>query len=356
MAEENDTGTAIEGASVEPSDTAAMNAVTDFFADGDRAKTAEKEAGESSPDLNAAIKNRDHAEQEQELVDEGIVDADGNAIEPEEKTDEVVETETAKPATKGAKGETPATTVKLDPILHEAAIEAGYSPAQIERLFKADPEIAEETFARLVIGPGTPRTDPAASPAASTAASANDQLKIPDFLTDAALTKFAEANGEEVANAFKALRDTLVAPMQAMQAQLAQSQRSAIAHEANTAIAELAKANVAVYGDGTDAKTSVAQQAKRYALAETADQLISGAKSQGKNLSVTEALKRAHYIVSRGSERTAARAEIVAQVKKRAAAITSKPTKRAAPKANSGEQSLAAATEVVNNFWNERGS
>ncbi len=351
MADELEDGTP-ETTEVAQTDTAAADAVANFFADGDRAAAAEKEAGDGpNVDLNAAIRARDNADQRQELIEAGEVDEHGNEIE---KPETEAETEVEKPAAEKGKAETPNPEPTLDPILREAALEAGYTDAQIDRLFKADAEIAETTFARLVIGPGSTRTDPASSQAASAAAPAID-LKIPDALTDDALKKFAEQNGQEVADAIKVRRDSFIGPMQAMQAHLAQTQRAAIANEANATIAALAKDHVAVYGDGTDAKTTVAQQAARYKLAETADQLIAGAKAQGKNLSVSDALKRAHSIVSRDTVKVQARNEITQQVKKRSAAITNKPTKRNPPKANSGEQSDAAAAEVINNFWNERG-
>lgn len=80
-----------------------------------------------------------------------------------------------------------------------------------------------------------------------------------------------------------------------------------------------------VYGNTAKARLTDEQVAARNKVLETADALIVGARLQGRNLSLGEALTLAHDSVSGGFKKQAVRKEITNSLKKREKGITLKP-------------------------------
>lgn len=87
-----------------------------------------------------------------------------------------------------------------------------------------------------------------------------------------------------------------------------------------------------LYGKFSDtSKLSNEQIETRNKVLEMADTLVAGAKLQGHQMSIDEALQRAHDSLSSGYKKTAARQEIVKSLQSRNKGITMKPTGRKAP-------------------------
>ena len=257
----------------------------------------------------------------------------------------------------------------LDPVLRDLANEAGWSDEKIDRLYKADPELAVETFEQLadsyanlsrqLIGqaPGTTPAAPAQQPAQVPAQSLTAS-QLPTLLSDEALTKIANESGTDTANYLKGIRDHFVAQNSALEQRVAkfeQSQQQAedrvIAQEASKTMTALSEKFPKLYGKGETRTWTVEQFNRRSEIAVMADQMRSGAAKQGRNITVEDAIKRAHYIVSRDSVASEARQELASKVKLRARSVTARPTQRTNPRGvgqgRSDDAAIAAATEKM---------
>ncbi len=314
---------------------------------------------------NAAL-TQEYADQQAELEQGGEMEpgeADGI---PAEKTavTETKQAPTGKPATAVA---TPVVESGVDPVLRDIAKDAGWTDAKIDRLYKADPELAVETFEQLAdsyvnlsrqfLEPA-PGTTPAAvkttSPAQVPVQPTQAASQLPALLTDEALAKFADENGEQAANLIKMVRDHFVAQntaldqrVQKFEVQAQQAETRAVAEEAKTVIGQLQKQFPKVYGASEDPKAlTMGQYQKQVELANLADQIRAGALAQGRTISVKDAIKRAHYIVSRDSVKAEARQEIVGAIQRRSRAVTARPTQRTNPAAagqSKGDEAALAA-------------
>lgn len=94
-----------------------------------------------------------------------------------------------------------------------------------------------------------------------------------------------------------------------------------------------------VYGTASEALNET-QLSSRNKVLETADALMVGAKTQGRNLSLGDALQLAHDSVSSGFKNQAARSQIKAGLQARSKGISLKP---------SGKSSLARTSGVIKN-------
>ena len=89
-----------------------------------------------------------------------------------------------------------------------------------------------------------------------------------------------------------------------------------------------------------------------------ADQIRAGAQSQGVDMSIREALNRAHLIATADLAKQTARREVQAAVKKRSTQLTQRPTGRKTKTAVAGVTSRKgdeAALAAVEDFWDQRG-
>lgn len=359
-------------------DAAALAAASNFWSEGKRESLAEAEVpGEGAPSgRQLEMLNQEAADQASELEQSGESD-------PEE-ADGIPNKDSTTPE-KTTMGKSPAQVVKkqavekpsesteagLDPVLRAIANDSGWTDEQIDKLYSLDADAANMTFGQLADtyanlsrqflevnpGPSQPaftQNQPAQNPQAP--AKGN---QLPTMLTDAALAKFAEANGEESANLIKAIRDHFAGEVNALRGEYEiiqqkgkEAELQAVAQEANTSISALRAKFPALYGAGDDPRTmTVAQQNAVIELAGLADQIRAGARAQGRVLSVNDAIKRAHYIVSRDSVKTEARQEVVTNVRRRAAQVTARPTQRNNPRGagqgKSDDAAIAAAAEKM---------
>lgn len=88
------------------------------------------------------------------------------------------------------------------------------------------------------------------------------------------------------------------------------------------------------------------QMQARQKVIDTADMIVSGAQRMGRQITLEEALTMAHDSVSAPTREKVAKAKIVTQVQKRAAAISLKPGGRAAPVAKTTDRT-ALQTSVA---------
>jgi hypothetical protein len=333
---------------------AISTAFESVFSSSDAAEDTTAPAAESTPKGNGGVNSLDGTQEERdELEQEGLVTPDGNAAESEhteqaESSDSAEGTGEQKPADAGA-AEAP----KLDPYLRYVAQESGYTPEQIERLVKADPELAVQTF-QLVADQYANLSRQYASPGSQVAPGTQGQPQQPAQPTAAPtpqfdqfmakLSDFAEANGQDMAEFARIVNDELATPFKAMAAQLAARDQAMLRQEATTAFEGVRKQFADFYG-AENGTLSPGQQSARQNLAALADQIRAGAERQGRVVSVAEAIKRAHAVVTADLRQTTARRELAQQVQRRAKGITAKPTQRRNP-AQAGVRSEAAAARA----------
>lgn len=325
------------------------------------------EAGDSAPAENTAAPKqspRQKAEYaRQQRVEEGQENDDGEEVDPETQDTDAADKEDATEDTEVQEGEQPAEsqedpTATLDPNHLFAAQQLGWTNEKIAKLAKADPELAAETLASLsdtyntlsrqmlipgsLVNPGTPIQQPAQATTPTT--------QLDKFY--AQLQQFTEANGEDLGGFAKALNEEVIQPFKQMLAEAESARENSRRTEAQTTMKSLADKFGDFYGKGEAALTPV-QQMARGQLAQVADQLRSGAQLQGRPLSITEAINRAHLIVASQYQRQAVRTEIKQNLQKRSKAITAKPTQRTNPSA--GRRGVAKATEAISQFWADKG-
>lgn len=340
-------------------DQAALDAVSAFFDKDDNASAANEEVP-----LQAGSLYPEQQQQDDELEEEGLL-AEGEDTVAATKADKTVTTPAKVVASE---------TATLDADLKSIAKEFGWTDAKIDRLFKADPELARETFEQLAANladqsrsflPPTPATHAAVQKQAGTAQQQATQQAslIPPELSDEALKKYADANGQEQADMLKLMRDKLFAPMGELQRRLevaeqaAQAQElKAVATEATSVIDELATKHPSIYGKGNDLnKLTVQEYNRRHELTSLADQIRIGAASQGRQLSVKQAITHAHYIMSKDAVQSESRQAVVAAVQKRAKGVVQRPTNRVNPANGPAKRTDASAAEAYSKRMVELG-
>lgn len=300
------------------------------------------------------------AEQRQELREEGLEGEDDLDEEEVAKGEEDEAPALKDEAEEQAEEEKPeADEVKanaLDPNLrYFAATELRWSDEKIDKLIAADPELAAETIQRfsdaytnlsrqyLTTQPSqaTPGTAPAEEKPAQPASPTSKLDKI-----FANINEFAEANGEELAEFVKALKDEVIDPWRKEAAKIEARQNELNATEARTTFTALSTKFADLYGAKESARTPEQQKAVND-LAETADQLRAGAKLRGQELSIPDAINRAHLLVSHKHREAVVRNSIKEQVQKRSKGITAKPTYRRNPVTATGKSKEAAAEALT---------
>lgn len=126
-----------------------------------------------------------------------------------------------------------------------------------------------------------------------------------------------EQFGDDVADALVKHVESLVRPIQEQYAAQTEAQQAqALREELNAVLDPLNERTKGLYTPGSQMQ----QQ-----LLTFADQIRAGAAAQGRNVSVREAIERAHRIVGKDFEKSETRKEIVSQLKKRTP--TAKPTR-----------------------------
>jgi hypothetical protein len=294
-------------------------------------------------------------EQAEELEEEGLTSVDEpDGVEPGKKAvvsaddEEGQEDEAADSTDTGT--EAPVESA-IDPFHKWAAQQTGWTAEQITKLEKADPELAAQTLknvadsytalSRQALGNVAPGQI-TGTPAAPNQPAPTDAFPTPKLdKIIAGLKEFSENNGEDLANFVKALNEEIVTPYKASLAAQKVAEQAAQTAEADTAFAEVAKTFPDFFGK--DNARNPIQQERVQALAQLANQIRSGARAQGKTVSVTNCIKQAVAVLTADLRATTARKEVVALVKKRSATITAPPNGRRNPATVGGKSKQAAA-------------
>jgi len=329
-----------ESPDLTPEQDANIQAAVDQFFGKAGEEIVKDEADQPTPEQvqrRQSHNRRAKQEQQAELVEDGeepdpSLEDDAPQPEPQSEEEATPEAPAPEPVAQDQND--------IDPTLrYFAETELGWSKDKIDRLVKADPEIATETISKLAesyTNLSRQFLNPASSVAPSTPAPEQQQPAQPQAPTSkldeffGKLNEFAEANGEELSDFIKALKDEVVDGYREMRAAYEVQQKELLRTEARTVFTDLSKRFADLYGSEDKAATEKQNEAKQR-LGELADQIRTAAKLQGRELSVREALNRAHLIVSADYRDAVVRKQITEQVQKRGNAITARPTQRRNP-------------------------
>lgn len=319
--------------------------------------TAEIEASKAA---NRQSKRQAAKEQQDELVEEGLESEDA-AVQDKPETKEAPVAKTAEaPAEK--KEAVDKSKVELDSSLRFAANELGWADDKIDKLLAADPVLAMETFNALattytnlsrqflnnpapLVAPGTPGH--VEQPAQQVVPTPNLDKLYADLHT------FAETNGEDLVEKFlKPLQAEIITPLKALLAENAVTKQRVAEQEIRQSFDTVTGKFSQFYG--TDGKRTAEEQQTVARLAQVADQIRTGARVQGREMSVKDALNQAHMIVTADKRDAIVRSAITEQVQRRTKTTTAKPTQRRTPGAGV-QKSHVAAAEAIERFYAERG-
>lgn len=319
-------------------------------------------AGDSAEgEVETTAQDAADAEQQDELVESELAarrdeGSKTEGDEPDAAKDGAAKAD-AKQQAKPGNQEAPAT---LDPVLRHAAKRAGWTDDRIDRLVKLDPEFAVETFNRLHgsfndlstkyaelgkarMNAGQPPALPAQQPEmGQPPVKGLDALFNPKALDD-----FGNEYGKELVEKFlKPLHSEVIQPMRQMAAWYEQQQRETLRVQVNTIFKGWEGDFADLYGKG--AELTKDQLDARSKVANLADQITAGAAAQGIELSVADALERAHALFTADRRAEIERKQLASKVVKRAGQITARPTQRkvattAAEGAPKGDDAAMAA-------------
>lgn len=319
--------------------------------------SAEEKAEAAGKAETARIRRNERNRQAKEEVESEELEAE-EAATPADKTEEAVEGDEV-----AAKDEVENIdpSAKLDPALRFVAQEFGWTDDRINKLVAADPEFATETFTRLadlyssssrqLLNPGSlvaPGTQEQNTPAQN-----GEPLGKLDKLYSN-LAAFAEVNGQSLVDEFLTpLKQELIDPVRQLMAEVQVQKDELNRTEARSTMGKLEDKFGDFYGK-TDSTQSPVQKQNREALGKLADQIRYASKVQGKELSIANALNRAHLLVTADHRERAVRNQIKEQVQKRSKSITAKPTQRLNPTLVAAK-SGAKASDAISRFWAEKG-
>lgn len=325
--------------------------------------TAAPEASAEEKENSRIRRNERNRQAKEELEIEELEGENGEAPVAESNADDAVtqdqEEEDAKLDAEAVAEEADAP--KLDPALRFVAQEFGWTDDKINKLVAADAELATETFTRLadlytassrqLLTPGSPVAP--GTQATQTAAQPGEPLGKIDKLYQN-LAAFAETNGQSLVDEFLIpFKEEFIEPVRQLMAEVQVQKQELNKTEARQTMGTLQKQFPDLYGQAEASPTKVQKQFIQL-LGETADQIRHASKVQGKELSVTQALNRAHLLVTADHRERAVRSQIKEQVQRRSKSITAKPTQRGNPNLVAAK-SGAKAEEAVSRFWADKG-
>ena len=221
----------------------------------------------------------------------------------------------------------------------------GWEDQEIADFAKANPALAMKTFERMhvsrtqeinewaelgrkvrqaPVAPAGAPVQPVVAPAQAPVSSLQP-IDIPAMVQKFGNQELIEALAGPM-NATIAMLGPIVRDAISSQKQVQETQKETLG---KTIQGFFTGADMAPYKEtyGGKAHTLTKEQIEsRHAVLETADALIAGARFQGRNLSVEDALTMAHDSVSSASKETVIRDSLRKSIVKRGAAITLKPT------------------------------
>ncbi len=245
----------------------------------------------------------------------------------------------------------------LSPILRHAAKRAGWKDADIDKLIKTDPAMAEEMCTRLLKsfndlsaeygrlganfqqgqlppqnGGSANKQQPSQQP---------PQQQTDDLLTQLYGEKFQELSKKYGDDFMEDILKPLLGPVQEMYMATQKQAIKAVANEVGSFFKGLPEEFGELYGKADQVSDEQFEARKR--LAQMADQIQYGARRQGIELSVSECLERANLMFAAEHLGSIERKRITKQVQKRSKQITQRPSQRRQPSADGGKKGDEAA-------------
>ena len=303
-----------------------LNGVTssdeeDGDTDGDKQAEDDKAADDSTPDKEDDEKDDDKQAEE---------DDDDDDSTPEKDKDETGDKD-------GSKNKSDDEEITLNDAYYRAAVHQGWEPEDIKEFFEANPELAIKTFAKIHestnklssefarLGRVTPtkgqqRVEPKADD------------KKSDGDSDLAALKEQYGDDSAVAKMFQNMQTKLDAITKLEPEPQQQEQEEIdpiiLGRIEKFWIDPAMKPYAEFYGEGKDeAKLTIGQSDNRYKVLETADSIVLGCQSQGRKITLEQAMESAHLLVSESVREGAIRKELTTKIKKRAKGVTLKPSK-----------------------------
>lgn len=281
------------------------------------------------------------------LDTEGDEQAEQVEPTPGEKTSTQAEQTDSTPASKtDTAGKETTEEVSLPDAYCRAAEHQGWKPEEIKEFFEATPELAIQTLGKIYESTNKLSNDfanlgratlkPANKPADSQTVTDVDANKAIDLTAlkeeygaDSAVVKTMEAMQARLQTAPAAQPQTVQQTVQQPVQQPVQQIDSQIEIMVNQFFTDPAlQPYEEFYGKGKDANAlTIQQNNNRYAVLETADNIVVGAQTLGNRMTWEQAMDLAHMTVSASVHEQAARTELKAQIVKRAAGTTLKPAK-----------------------------
>jgi hypothetical protein len=284
---------------------------------------------------------------EQEEADE----LEGDELDDGTEPDGEPETKDAKPDDDSDEDETDDTdeaklkedaASTLSPLLRQAAKRAGWSDNEIEELHKANPDLAERTYGRLLksandlsaeygrLGRMKSNGQQDSRPdQRSTRDPAPDGRSAVDELFGERARDLAEKYGDDFLKDIVApMAEAAMKPVRALEAQAWEAQKEAVVGQVNTFFSEIPGEFQSLYGK-TAATATEAQMEARKTLYLHADFIRKGARDSNVDMPVREALERANMMFAAEHMQEIERKKLLQQVQKRSAARTQRPSQRA---------------------------
>lgn len=352
------------------------------FGDGEAA-TATAEAPPATRSKQQAARRQEESVEELEGLD-GATEAD-DGIEPpdgQQQTQQrqaVTQTQPDAQAQQAAEEDAAST---LSPVLRQAAMRAGWDDKSISELHKQNPQMAEETFNRLLksyndlsaeygrLGQGvmtntdgtptqpfaqqfqqpqTPPQVPQQQPPQPVTSPQQQAGLLGQLYGQEQVTALSEKYG---ADFMSDVVQPLLAPVQQMMQFVEQQQTQAMADQVNTYFGGLDEGFHDLYGNKGEVTED--QFENKTHVAMMADQIRTGARKQGIELPVSECLGRANMMFAAEHLGKLERKKITQQVQKRSKQLTQRPSQRQVVR-KTGERSDEAAADALSARAHELG-
>lgn len=304
------------------------------------------------------------------------VSTESPETKPDAETSEVIETpEVEDRKTSESEDTTPVDDKKdegtddvtIDPEYIALAKENGWEEEHVLKLYESDPDLANKTFSKLaetydsltqqLAQLGTsPTVNPTATPNAGQAEPANDILtQLENRLGN--LDKVRETHGDDIVDDFLSPMKDVVATVRALQHQAEQQAQEGIIREINGQFDTLSQNYGEFYGKGDNQLSDDQEENRRKVLTLAAD-IRSGATLRGIDLTIEDAMKRAHRSITSELRNKQAQKEIIETIKKRSKSVGTQPTKSnakldAAPKSiEKAQEAFESKAEEIGFFTN----
>lgn len=255
--------------------------------------------------------------------------------------------------------------VTLPDAYHRAAVHQGWEPDEIKEFFEATPELAVKTFAKILQSTNKitsefaklGRVRPSKEPVAKTATE-DTEVKAKTQGDSVDLTALKEQYGDDsaVVKVFAAMQEKLdaavvVKPQVDVEQEVEELDPVVKRRIDNFFVDPTLKPYTNFYGEGKNAaKLTIEQSDNRWKVLETAESIMVGYHSQGREVSLEQALESAHLLISEPVREEALRTELKAKVVKRAKGVSLKPakSKAIAPDKNAkpDEKDMLAKTQA----------